>query len=347
MPKINLLSLGFDGLKSFIESAGMSGYRAAQVARWIYVSGAESFGEMTNLSKADRERLEGLAEIRNIERVKRQISSDGTEKYLFRLDDGEMVESVLIPDEDRLTLCISSQAGCALGCRFCLTGSGGFRRDLLPHEITGQVFAARKLAGGRAVTNLVLMGMGEPLMNRKNVFEALRWLTSEKMFDMSTRKITLSTAGVVPGIKELGESGIGINLAVSLNATTDEVRDAIMPINRKYPIKELIKALKAFPLAPRRRITIEYVMLRGVNDSLADARRLAVLLRGLKCKVNLIPFNPHPGSEYKRPERSAVFAFQRELEYANYTAFVRESRGADILAACGQLRADGMARAQK
>jgi 23S rRNA (adenine2503-C2)-methyltransferase len=161
---------------------------------------------------------------------------------------------------------------------------------------------------------------------------------------MSTRKITLSTAGVVPGIKELGESGIGVNLAVSLNATTDDVRDAIMPINRKYPLKELIKALKAFPLAPRRRITIEYVMLKGVNDSLADARRLTVILRGLKCKVNLIPFNPHPGSEYKRPDRSAVFAFQRELEYANYTAFVRESRGADILAACGQLRADGAAK---
>ena len=347
MPKINLLTLGLDGLRSFIESAGMPGYRATQVARWIYVSGAESFEEMTNLSKADRERLDALAEIRNIELTKRQVSADGTEKYLFRLDDGEMVESVLIPEVDRMTLCISSQAGCALGCRFCLTGAGGIRRDLLPHEITGQVFAARKLAGGRPVTNLVLMGMGEPLMNRKNVFEALRWLTSDKMFAMSTRKITLSTAGVVPGIKELGESGIGINLAVSLNATTDDVRDAIMPINRKYPLKELIKALKAFPLAPRRRITIEYVMLKGINDSLADARRLAVLLRGLKCKVNLIPFNPHHGSEYKKPERSAVFDFQRQLEYANYTAFVRESRGADILAACGQLRADGAVRAQK
>src|SRR5512143_407214 len=185
MDRINLLTLGLEGLRSFVESAGMPGYRAAQLARWIYATGAESFSEMTNLSKADRERLGELAEIRNIELVKRQVSSDGTEKYLFRLDDGEMVESVLIPDEDRLTLCISSQAGCALGCRFCLTGAGGFRRDLLPHEITGQVFAARKLAGGRAVTNLVLMGMGEPLMNRVNVFEALRRLTSDKMFAIS------------------------------------------------------------------------------------------------------------------------------------------------------------------
>ena len=219
------------------------------------------------------------------------------------------------------------------------TGAGGYRRDLLAHEIAGQVLAAKELAKPRVLTNLVLMGMGEPLLNTGNVFEALSRLTSPKMFCISPRRITLSTAGVVPGIKALGESGLGVNLAVSLNAATDAVRDKVMPINRKYPLKELIKALKAYPLAPRRRITIEYVMLAGVNDTLSDARTLATILRGLRCKVNLIPFNEHTGSEFRRPELSAVLAFQDELHARNLTAFIRESRGADILAACGQLRA--------
>ncbi len=336
---MNILSLGFTELENYIKENGMPAYRAAQVSRWIYQAGVSSFEEMTNISKADRARLAGAAEIRGLELVNRRVSGDGTEKYLFGLDDGERVESVLIPEEERVTLCVSSQAGCALACRFCLTGAGGFRRDLLPHEITGQALAAQRLAGGRTITNIVFMGMGEPLNNRANVFEALRRLTSPKMFNISPRRITLSTAGVVPGIKELGESGIGVNLAVSLNATTDEVRDVIMPVNRKWPIRELILALKKFPLAPRRRITVEYVMLKGVNDSAADAKRLSVLLRGLRCKVNMIPFNEHAGAVYKRPEEKAVHAFQETLAAAHYTAFIRDSRGADILAACGQLRA--------
>jgi 23S rRNA (adenine2503-C2)-methyltransferase len=344
--KINLLALGLDELKAFVEGLGMRPYRAAQICRWVYVEGSDSFSGMTDLSLADREKLQENAELRPPELVSRLISTDKTEKYLFGLQDGEKIESVLIPDEDRLTLCISSQAGCALGCRFCLTGAGGIRRNLLPHEITGQVLTAARAAsdrpaagGGHKLTNIVLMGMGEPLLNTDNVFEALRRLTSPGMFNISPRRITLSTAGVVPGIKALGESGLGVNLAVSINAPNDEVRDRIMPINKKYPLKTLVKALKDYPLAPRRRITVEYVLLRGINDKTEHAAELGKLLRGLKCKINLIPFNEHEGSGFKRPEAKAVLAFQGRLQSMSYTAFIRDSRGADILAACGQLRA--------
>lgn len=338
--KTNLLALGRDGLKNYLAGLGMKAFRADQVARWIYAEGMTSFEGMTNLSKADREMLADVAEIRPPELAGRLTSADGTEKYLFGMEDGERVESVLIPGEDRTTLCISSQAGCALGCRFCLTGAGGFQRDLLPHEITGQVFMARALAAPRELTNIVMMGTGEPLLNRDNVFEALRRLTDPGMFSISTRRITLSTAGVVPGIKALGDSGLGIGLAVSLNASNDAVRDEVMPINRKYPILKLMAALREFPLAPRRRVTIEYVMLAGVNDSLADARALGKLLRGLKCKVNLIPFNEHAGSKYRRPSHDAVNDFKDTLADMGYAAFIRDSRGSDILAACGQLRAE-------
>ena len=337
----------------------MRPYRAAQICRWVYVEGSDSFSGMTDISRTDRDKLNGSAEIRPPELVSRQISTDKTEKYLFGLQDGEKIESVLIPDEERLTLCISSQAGCALGCRFCLTGAGGIRRNLLPHEITGQVLMASRLlaagqpAGGaeqnalplqtkeeQKLTNIVLMGMGEPLLNTDNVFEALKRLTSPGMFNISPRRITLSTAGVVPGIKALGESGLGVNLAVSVNAPNDEIRDRIMPINKKYPLRTLVKALKDYPLAPRRRITVEYVLLKGINDKVEHSAELGKLLRGLKCKINLIPFNEHEGSEFKRPDKEAVLAFQERLQSINYTAFIRDSRGADILAACGQLRAD-------
>jgi 23S rRNA (adenine2503-C2)-methyltransferase len=336
--KQNLLELDEKGLRELVGRLGLPGYRAAQIGRWLYVTGADSFAEMTNLSKADRLLLSESSEITPPTLIERLVSSDATEKYLFEMADGERVESVMIPDVKRVTLCVSSQAGCALGCRFCLTGAGGFRRNLAPHEITGQVWHARRLAAPREITNYVLMGMGEPLMNTDNVLDALRRLTSDAMFGISPRRITLSTAGVVPEIIRLGESGVGVNLAVSLNAATDEVRDVVMPINRKYPIRELIRALKEYPLAPRRRITIEYVLLAGVNDSTADARRLAKLLAGIKCKINLIPFNEHPGSDYRAPDEDAVLAFQQVLHDKGYTAFIRQSRGADILAACGQLR---------
>lgn len=335
----NLLTLDEAGLHEFVTGMGLPGYKAKQVSRWIYTAGATSFDDMTNLSKKDRAALAEHASMEPLELIERLVSSDGTEKYLFGLADKETVESVMIPDEKRVTLCISSQVGCALGCRFCLTGAGGFKRDLMPHEITGQVYMAKRLAAPLELTNFVMMGMGEPLMNTGNVLDALRRLTSPDMFCISPRRITLSTAGVVPEIRALGEAGIGVNLAVSLNATTDAVRDEVMPVNRKYPLKALMAALRDYPLAPRRRITIEYVMLGGVNDSLADAKRLASLLHGLKCKVNLIPYNPHPGSAYARPGEAQVLAFQESLHARGFTAFVRQSRGQDILAACGQLRA--------
>jgi len=337
----NILTLGEDELKAFVEGLGMPSYRAAQIMRWVYAEGITAFEGMTNISKADREKLAASSEVRPPVLIDRLVSADGSEKYLLGMDDGETVESVLIPDEKRLTLCISSQAGCALGCRFCLTGASGFRRDLAAHEITGQVFMARALAAPRVLTNIVMMGMGEPLLNVKGVFKALKRLTNPDMFSISTRKITLSTAGVVPALRELGESGLGVNLAVSLNAATDKVRDEVMPINRKYPLGTLIKALKAYPLPPRRRITIEYVLLSGVNDTVEDAKALTKLLKGVKCKVNLIPYNEHEGSLYKRPDKWAVLAFQEILKSRNLTVFIRESRGADILAACGQLRARG------
>ncbi len=343
--KINLLEFSAEDLRTVVERLGMKPYRAAQICRWIYSEGVESFFAMTDISKSDREKLSEAAEIRPPELSERLVSDDETEKHLFALQDGEKVESVLIPDEGRLTLCISSQAGCALGCRFCLTGAGGIRRNLLPHEITGQALVAEAgrpasaTAGkGCKITNIVLMGMGEPLLNTENVFEALRRLISPKMFNISPRRITLSTAGIVPGIKALGESGLGVNLAVSINAPNDEIRDRIMPVNKKYPLKALVKALKDYPLAPRRRITVEYVMLKGINDKVEHAAELGRLLRGLRCKINLIPFNEHGGSEFKRPEEASVLAFQERLHSMNYTAFIRESRGADILAACGQLR---------
>jgi 23S rRNA (adenine2503-C2)-methyltransferase len=247
----------------------------------------------------------------------------------------------LIPDEDRQTLCISSQVGCQQACRFCLTGSGGFTRNLKAFEIADQVLEVERILRQerkRRITNIVLMGMGEPLANFDEVMAALKVITSEKGLGFSPRRVTISTDGLVPEIDRLGNCGVKVNLAVSLNATTDEVRDRIMPVNRRYPIKELLAACRRFPLEPRRRITFEYVLLKGVNDSVEDAHQLARLLRGIKCKVNLIPFNPFPGSEFKRPDDVAVRQFQKVLLDNHYTAPVRESRGSDISAACGQLR---------
>ncbi len=335
---------------------GLKKYRAAQVFEWIYGHRAASFDEMTNIAKTERLLLTERFYISQLQVLKIECSSDGTKKFLFGLEDSHTIESVLIPDEDRSTLCISSQVGCAQACRFCLTGSGGFRRDLEAFEIADQVLAVEKILAAeptgktaakgegppegrfRHITNIVLMGMGEPLANFDNVLNALTIITADKGPGFSPRRVTLSTDGLVPEIEKLGRSGIKVNLAVSLNATTDEVRSRIMPVNRRYPIRELLAACRKFPLDDRRRITFEYVMLREVNDSEADALRLAKLLRGLQCKVNLIPFNPFPGSEFKRPDDVVVQRFKKILADHHYTALVRESRGRDISAACGQLR---------
>jgi len=339
--KINIKSLNHDELLAYLVCQGLKKFRVDQIFRWIYMHHARSFDDMTNIAKLERAQLASYFYIPTLKIIKSETSHDGTKKFLFELVDNHTIESVLIPDEARLTLCISSQVGCRQACRFCLTGSGGFTRDLEAYEIVDQVLEISRILKNeetRGITNIVLMGMGEPLANFDKVVKAVKLITSTKGLGFSPRRVTVSTDGLVPEIERLGHSGLKVNLAVSLNATTDEVRDRIMPVNKRYPIKELLAACTRFPLELRRRITFEYVMLRGVNDSMEDAKRLTKLLRGIKCKINLIPFNPFSGSEFKRPEDAIVRSFQKVLLDAHYTALVRESRGQDISAACGQLR---------
>jgi 23S rRNA (adenine2503-C2)-methyltransferase len=350
----NIKAYTLSELEAALTGVGLRKYRAGQIMEWIYRHHARGFEEMTNIAKADRDLLTQRFSIAALALLRMERSSDGTRKFLFGLEDGHTIESVLIPDEDRNTLCISSQVGCAQACRFCLTGSGGFQRNLEAFEIADQVLEVDALLGSETVepgtewrkriTNIVFMGMGEPLANLDNVVRALQVITAEKGLGFSPRRVTVSTDGLVPGIERLGRSGVKVNLAVSLNATTDEVRDRIMPVNRRYPIKELLAACGRFPLEPRRRITFEYVLLRDVNDSKEDAVRLARMLKGIQCKVNLIPFNPFPGSEFRRPDDGTVRDFQKILLDRHYTAPVRESRGRDISAACGQLREQAAAR---
>jgi len=338
---IPIKSLSLDELREKLVAMGLKAYRAGQIFSWIYLHHAVSFDEMTNIAKAERELLSAVFAITAPLVLLVERSSDRTRKFLFGLADGHTVESVLIPDEDRQTLCISSQVGCRQACRFCLTARSGFIRDLKAHEITDQVLEVSRLLRterSRGITNIVLMGMGEPLANFDEVVRALRTITSDKGLGISPRRVTVSTSGLIPEIKRLGAAGLKVNLAVSLNAASDDVRDRTMPVNKRYPMRDLLAACRHFPLEPRRRITFEYVLLRGVNDSPEDALRLAKLLRGIKCKVNLIPFNPFPGSEFQRPDDAAVRRFQKILLDHRYTAPVRESRGRDISAACGQLR---------
>ena len=341
MQKINIKSMDQNELQARLIALGLKKYRAGQVLTWIYTHYARSFEEMTNIPIAERGLLASVFYISTPDIIRTELSKDCTRKFLFTLEDAHTIESVLIPDEDRQTLCISTQVGCQQACRFCLTGSKGFTRNLRAYEIIDQVLEISRILqqeGKRRITNIVLMGMGEPLANFDEVLKALKVITSEKGLGFATRRVTVSTAGLVPEIEKLGRSGVKVNLAISLNATTDEVRDTIMPVNRRYPIKELLAACRHFPLEPRRRITFEYVMVKGVNDTREDAQRLAKLLTGIKCKVNLIPFNPFPGSGLERPDDATVRGFQKILLDHHYITPVRESRGRDISAACGQLR---------
>jgi 23S rRNA (adenine2503-C2)-methyltransferase len=324
-------------LEAFLAGLGKERFRAGQLLRWIYARGVADFAAMTDLAKGFRDELAQRATVSALTAEAVVVSSDGTRKFLFRLADGESVETVLIPmDEGRATLCISTQVGCAMQCAFCLTGTFGLTRNLTAGEIVNQVCAVR---GRFPVDNIVLMGMGEPLHNLDNVVRALEILYNEHGFNYSPRKVTLSTAGLVPEMRELGRR-IRVNLAVSLNATTDEVRDRLMPVNRRYPLKELMGACREYPLAPRQRITFEYILIRGVNDTPADAKRLVTLLHGVKAKVNLIPFNEHEGSVYRAPEEATIEAFQRTLLDRHIVAIRRASKGQDISAACGQLRGE-------
>jgi len=334
MQKTDLKNFTLEALEGFISGLGKERFRAKQIFKWLYQMDATSFEQMTNVSKEFRRQLEETATISNLEPEVVEASEDGTRKYLFRLSDGSAVESVLIPDEDRNTLCISSQVGCAMGCAFCLTGTFGLSRNLTTAEIINQVCAVKRDA---PVKNIVFMGMGEPLANLAAVIPAVRILTDPDGFQFSTRKVTVSTSGMVPQMAELGR-GATVNLAVSLNATTDEVRSQIMPVNRSYPLKELLAACKAFPLPSRRWITMEYVLIRDLNDSLEDAKRLVRLISNIPSKVNLIPFNEHEESDFKTPTQESIDRFHKYLLDKNVTVITRSSRGSDISAACGQLK---------
>lgn len=344
MEKRDLIRFSKEELDQFILDQGWSLYRADQIRAWIYGKKVTAFREMTNLSKSDRSVLENRATLGALTLIRRQVSQDGTRKYLFGLEDGKEVESVLIPDGRRNTLCLSTQVGCTLDCTFCLTGTMGLTRNLKAHEIILQVlWIQREMEAeedpGNRLTNIVFMGMGEPLANYREVIESLTRLTDNRQIGFPPRRITISTAGLVPQMRQLGQENLNVNLAVSLNATNDTVRDRIMPaINKQYPIQTLLEACRDYPLAARRRLYIEYILLKGINDSNDDARRLRKLLSSIRCKVNLIPFNSYPGSPFDRPADETVLGFQKILLDAGMAVFLRKSRGRDILAACGQLK---------
>ncbi|HMA68088.1 MAG TPA: 23S rRNA (adenine(2503)-C(2))-methyltransferase RlmN [Desulfosalsimonadaceae bacterium] len=329
-------------LAEWIAARGLSKFRNQQILRWLYARRVRSFDQMTDIAKSTRQLLDAAFTITPpmISRV--ETSRDGSRKYLFVFKDGNTVESVLIPERGHYTLCISTQVGCAMGCRFCLTGKNGLTRNLGKAEILDQVLGVLDdLPQERMpLTNIVLMGMGEPLANYENVRQAIDILTDNQVgLQLSHRRITLSTAGIVPRLYDLARD-TNIRLAVSLNAGDNETRSMLMPINRKYPLEELIAACAAYPLSSRDKITFEYILIKDVNDRAEDARRLARLLRPVRCKINLIPFNEHPECQFRRPETAAIEAFQQELLQRNYTASIRWSKGADISAACGQLRAE-------
>lgn len=340
---MNIRDLSPEELEKFVTDRGLEPFRARQLGKWLYRRGVTSFDEMTDLSKDTRELLKSsFSAGDSMEVAEERVSTDGTRKFLFRLLDGKQIESVLIPDKGRHTLCISSQVGCALGCTFCLTGTIGKIRNLTPSEIIDQYLLVNRRTGG-SVTNIVFMGMGEPLDNIENLVKALKIMTDENFLGLSPKRITVSTSGIVPGIKELGKQ-VSVNLAVSLNAPRDELRDVIMPINRRYPIRELIKASVKFPVPPRKVLMFEYVLLSKVNDSDRDAYDLGHLLSGISCKVNLIPFNEAGPLPYHTPSRERVLRFQEILMSFGINVRIRKSRGRDILGACGQLAAEYPAR---
>ncbi|MGH6990580.1 MAG: 23S rRNA (adenine(2503)-C(2))-methyltransferase RlmN [Stellaceae bacterium] len=350
-PRRELIGLSRDELAAEMAAIGAASFRTRQLWHWLYHRGGTDFAAMTTLSKDFRAALAERYRVGRPELTRGQASSDGTRKWLLRFADGQEAECVHIPEADRGTLCVSSQVGCTLNCRFCHTGTQALVRNLTPAEIVGQIMLARDQIGewpspkeDRQLTNIVLMGMGEPLYNYDNVAKAVKIAMDGDGLSVSRRKITLSTAGVVPMIRRCGEE-IGVNLAISLHATNDALRNELVPLNKKYPIAELLEACRTYPGAHNaRRITFEYVMLKGVNDSPAEARELVRLLVGIPAKVNLIPFNPWPGAPYECSSDTAIAAFSDIVFAAGYSAPVRAPRGRDILAACGQLKSDSLRR---
>jgi 23S rRNA (adenine2503-C2)-methyltransferase len=338
--KIDLKNLSPSELEEFIYSFGKERYRSVQILRWLYQKGANSIDEMTNLSKGFRQDLGEVSYISTLHLLHVEQAIDGTKKFLFQLGDGNRIESVLIHDKARLTLCLSTQVGCALGCRFCLTGKNGWKRDLTSSEILNQILSVKKtLVDKTFITNIVLMGMGEPLANYKNTLKAIELVTHPDAFKFSSRRVTLSTVGLLPELEQLVKEKISFRLAISLNASDEETRSHLMPINRRYPLKKVLEACRNLPLRPRTRITFEYVLVEGVNDSSQDAKRLLKILKGIPSKVNLIPLNEAPGIPFKKPSEEKIRRFQEVLMEGGLTAIIRESKGAEISAACGQLQA--------
>ncbi|MAC45258.1 MAG: 23S rRNA (adenine(2503)-C(2))-methyltransferase RlmN [Oceanospirillum sp.] len=343
--KTNLLGLTKSQMEAFFDSIGEKRFRATQLMKWIHHYGVDDFDEMSNLSKVLRAKLKEIAEVRGPEVVYKDFSEDGTRKWVLKVEGGSCIETVLIPmDDKRRTLCVSSQVGCSLDCSFCSTGKQGFQRNLTPAEIIGQVWVAQRSYGprtdsaNRPVTNVVMMGMGEPLMNFEPVMDSMELMLDDWGYGLSKRRVTLSTSGVVPAIeKMIGRTDVA--LAISLHAPNDELRNELVPINRKYPIKQLLDVCNRYldTLGDNRSITIEYTLIAGINDQPEHVRQLIKLLRGFDCKINLIPFNPFPNNDYRRPSRNAIMRFQNALIDANYVVTVRSTRGDDIDAACGQL----------
>jgi 23S rRNA (adenine2503-C2)-methyltransferase len=340
--KIDLKNLSPSELEKFVATFGKERYRSIQILRWLYQKGVHSIDEMTNLSQNFCRELNEVCTISALHPLRVEEAKDGTKKFLFQLEDGNRIESVLIPDKKRLTLCISTQVGCALGCLFCLTGKGGWKRDLRVSEILNQILSVRDTITDRtSITNVVLMGMGEPLANCENVLKAIELMLHPDAFKFSSRRVTLSTAGLLPELERLAKEKIKFRLAVSLNASDEEARSHLMPINRRYPLKKVLAVCRNFPLRTRTRITFEYVLIDGINDSLQDAKRLIRILQGIPSKVNLIPLNEAPGIPFKKPSEEKIKQFQEILMEARLTAIVRASKGTEISAACGQLQGKG------
>ncbi len=339
--KPDIKSMNREPLIQWLAEHQVRAFRADQILKWVYMRLADSFDQMSDISKNLRMLLENHFRIGRLPVRDLRTAGDGTRKYLFELPDGQHIESVLIPERNHYTLCVSSQVGCAQGCRFCLTGRGGLIRNLTSAEIVTQVWEVRKqIPDPDRLTNLVFMGMGEPLANYKNLVAAIEALTSTEWgMKIANRRVTVSTAGLVPRIADIGRD-TKVNLAVSLNAVDDEARNALMPINRKYPLRELLDACRQYPLPKGRMITVEYILFKGLNDTPAHARDLVRLLNAVKAKINLIPFNPYPGSEFQRPDEKDIQAFHQLLLDKHLTSVVRYSKGQDIMAACGQLRSE-------
>jgi len=352
--KINLLNFDHQGMREYFAELGEKPFRADQIMKWIYHFGYSDFEQMTNLNKKLREKLQRNCEIKAPEISKKQVSKDGTIKYALLLEGGQEVETVWIPENDRATLCVSSQVGCALECTFCATAQQGFNRNLSMAEIIGQVWrvandiGATRITGKRPITNIVMMGMGEPLLNMKNLIPSLDTMLNDLGYGLSKRRVTVSTSGVVPALDMLKEK-IDCALAISIHAPDNKLRDELVPINKKYPLEEFIAAAGRYIDGSRanKQATIEYVMLDHVNDSTEQAHALAHVLKDLPSKINLIPFNPYPGSPYKRPSNSRMDRFDKVLQSYGLTVITRRPRGEDIDAACGQLAGDVLDRTKR